>query len=118
MFRPQNRAAAHMGMDAVVHGDLPGHQHIVQSLRAMSGISKIFPGREMLPVQYQQIGSQTLGDKAPVGQSQGAGRIAGKLAYRLFYGSARSVSRNTVIPSYVAGEPHSSGRSPSDRAAS
>lgn len=77
-----------MGMDAVVHGDLPGHQHIVQSLRAMSGISKIFPGREMLPVQYQQIGSQTLGDKAPVGQSQGAGRIAGKLAYRLFYGSA------------------------------
>ena len=59
MFRPQNRAAAHMGMDAVVHGDLPGHQHIVQSLRAMSGISKIFPGREMLPVQYQQIGSQT-----------------------------------------------------------
>ena len=66
MFRPENRAAAHMGMDAVVHGDLPGHQHIVQSLRAMSGISKIFPGREMLPVQYQQIGSQTLGDKAPI----------------------------------------------------
>ena len=31
---------------------------------------------------------------------------------------SRSVSRNTVIPSYVAGEPHSSGRSPSDRAAS
>lgn len=120
MFRPQNRAAAHMGMDAVVHGDLPGHQHIVQSLRAMSGISKIFPGREMLPVQYQQIGSQTLGDKAPVGQSQGAGRIAGKLAYVSSMAAplSRSVSRNTVIPSYVAGEPHSSGRSPSDRAAS
>ena len=112
MFRPQNRAAAHMGMDAVVHGDLPGHQHIVQSLRAMSGISKIFPGREMLPVQYQQIGSQTLGDKAPVGQSQGAGRIAGKLAYRLFYGRMREEWSGPSTACVV------SGRSPSDRAAS